>query len=70
MSYRAIALQTTCFAVNRAADGGEAREIMRRTIERIGRQIAASAAFVGSDVRLIVLPEYFLTGFPLGETVS
>jgi predicted amidohydrolase len=69
-SYRAIALQTKCFAVNKAQNRAEADKIMRATIERIGRQIAASIAFVGSDVKLVVLPEYFLTSFPLGEPIE
>ena len=44
--------------------------IMRATIERLANQIAASIAFVGVDTRLIVLPEYFLTGFPMGESID
>ncbi len=69
-SYRAIALQTKCFAVNKAQNRTEASQIMKATIERIGQQIAASIAFVGSDVKLVVLPEYFLTSFPLGESIE
>lgn len=69
-SYRAIALQTKCFAVNKAQSRTEAEKIMRATIERVGQQIAASIAFIGADVRLVVLPEYFLTSFPLGESIE
>ncbi len=69
-SYRAIALQTKCYAVNRAATKEEASEIIRQTIERLAKQIFASIAFVGFDTKLVVLPEYFLTGFPMGETVA
>ncbi|PMB39432.1 nitrilase [Fischerella thermalis CCMEE 5330] len=69
-SYRALALQVTCYAVNQARDRQEARCLMQKTIERLGQQIAASIAFIGSDCRLIVLPEYFLTGFPMGETFA
>lgn len=43
---------------------------MMRSIERIEVQIAASKAFIGNDTKLIVLPEYFLTSFPMGETIS
>jgi predicted amidohydrolase len=70
LSYRAIALQTKCFAVNRAKNRAEANEIMSQTIERLSRQIAASIGFIGFDTKLVVLPEYFLTSFPLGESID
>lgn len=70
MRYKALALQTTCFAVNAAATPQEARERMLRTAGRIERQIQASKRFIGSDVKLVVLPEYFLTGFPMSETIA
>ncbi len=69
-SFRAVALQVTCHAVNRATDRQEARSLMLNTINRLAQQIAASIAFIGVDCRLIVLPEYFLTGFPMGESLA
>ena len=69
-SYRALALQITCHAVNPASDRAEASSLMQKAIARLAKQIAASIAFIGSDCRLIVLPEYFLTGFPLGESIT
>ena len=66
----ALALQTTCFAVNSAADVAAARVRMAETIARVGAQIGASKRFIGQDVKLVVLPEYFLTGFPMGETAG
>jgi predicted amidohydrolase len=69
-AYRAIALQTKCYAVNYAKSREEAGEIIKRALERLAKQIFASIAFVGFDTKLIVLPEYFLTGFPMGETVD
>ena len=68
-SYRALALQVTCSAVNRAGDRTEARSLMQQTIDRLASQIAASLAFIGPDCRLVVLPEYLLTGFPMGESL-
>jgi predicted amidohydrolase len=68
MIYKTLALQTTCFTVNKAADKTAAEAIMSSTIERINGQIRASKAFIGQDLMLVVLPEYFLTGFPMGET--
>jgi deaminated glutathione amidase len=69
-SYRALALQVRCHAINRCPDRASARERMRASIERIGLQIAGARGFHGQDVRLVVLPEYFLTGYPLGETIA
>ncbi len=69
-SFRALALQVTCRAVNQATDRAEASVLMQQAIARLGPQIAASIAFIGFDCRLIVLPEYFLTGFPLSESLS
>ena len=43
---------------------------MMDSIARIRAQVVASKKFAGQDVRLVVLPEYFLTGFPMGETAS
>lgn len=68
--FRAIALQTKCFAVNKCKTRDEAHEIIKQTIARLDRQIFGSIAFVGFDTKLIVLPEYFLTGFPMGETID
>ncbi len=69
-SYMALPLQTACHAVNGAADAGEARPVMAASIQRIGAQIAASKRFIGPDLRLVVLPEYVLTGFPMGEPTA
>jgi predicted amidohydrolase len=69
-TFRALALQVTCHAVNQARDRQEVRLLMEKTITRLAEQIAASVAFIGADCRLIVLPEYFLTGFPMGESME
>lgn len=68
-SFRALALQVTCYAVNQAPDRTEARLLMQKAIDQLAQQIAAGVAFIGSDCRLVVLPEYFLTGFPMGESL-
>ncbi len=69
-NYRAIALQVKTYAVNRAKTKEEADAIIKQTIARLERQIFGSIAFVGFDTKLIVLPEYFLTGFPMGESIE
>ena len=66
-AYTAVALQTRCFAVNKLSID-DARTKMLANIERIGGQIAGTKGFVGPSVQLVVLPEYFMTSFPMGES--
>lgn len=68
-AYRALALQTACHAVN-GMEKEAARAAIRTNIARIGDQIRAAKTFIGPDVRLVVLPEYFATAFPLGESIE
>jgi deaminated glutathione amidase len=67
--YTALALQTPCFAINRAPDTATARRWMMESIGRIGKQIRSSKLFIGPDVKLVVLPEYFASSYPAGETL-
>lgn len=69
-SYRAIALQLTSHAVNDCADRAAARERMRTAIERLEARLGGAIAWVGSDTRLVVTPEYFLTGYPARESIA
>lgn len=70
--YSALALQTVCDAVNPDKSPKAAHERMMRAIGRVSGQIGAAKGFLkgfnGYDVKLVVLPEYWMTGFPLGET--
>lgn len=68
--YKALALQTECKAVNRCASREESRIIMHGTIARIRGQIFSAKAFHGPDLKLVVLPEYFLTSYPAGESAK
>ncbi|MEM1261045.1 MAG: nitrilase-related carbon-nitrogen hydrolase [Pseudomonadota bacterium] len=68
-AYHAVALQTRCDAVNQLSVD-DARSSMLRTIARIDGQVGAAKGFIGADTRLVVLPEYFLTSFPLGESIE
>ena len=72
--WAALALQMRCHAINACRTADAARARMRDAIERCGGLIAGSKRFVatysGDRVRLVVLPEYFLSGFPQGETVA
>ena len=72
--YAALALQMRCHAVNDCATVDEARARMRVSIERCAGLIHGSRQFIktysGDDTRLVVLPEYFLTGYPRGEKAA
>jgi predicted amidohydrolase len=67
--YTALALQTRCDAVNNF-DKTAARVAMRAAIDRIDEQIRGSFVLTGPSLRLVVLPEYFMTGYPVGETID
>jgi predicted amidohydrolase len=68
MTYAAIALQIAARSVERCPDKAAARAQMLETIASIGPKVRSSAIFVqqygGSPVRLVVLPEYFMTSYP------
>jgi deaminated glutathione amidase len=72
--YNALALQVTCHAVNGLSSRQDVSQRMAKTIANIADQIRGSKGFISSfsglNTRLVVLPEYFLTGFPMGESVE
>ena len=68
-SYRAVGLQTACHSVS-GCEPAEARDRIVAALDRIDGQIRSTKAFVGPDLRLVVLPEYVLTGFPMGHSPS
>ncbi len=69
-AYRALALQLTCHAINDCPDRAAARERMMQNVARIDRAVGGSKAFHGPDLRLVVLPEYLLTSYPLGDGIA
>ncbi|QJW89809.1 nitrilase [Spirosoma taeanense] len=70
MPYKALALQLTCHAVNPYQTRDEAETVMLKSIDRVEKQLSASINHIGRDTLLVVVPEYFLTGFPMGETTE
>lgn len=72
--YAALALQLNTACVNSCPDRSAARAQMARNLAHVETSITASKAFIrqfsGIEVKLVVLPEYFLTGFPMGESVA
>ena len=69
-SYYGIALQTAVDAINTCVDRDASQLVMNATIARLAMEIPASKRFIGPDSKLIVLPEYFLTAYPLGDTIE
>jgi predicted amidohydrolase len=71
--YGALALQFATACVNDCRNRDAARQRMGENLARAGASVAASKGFIrqysGIETKLVVLPEYFLTGFPLGESV-
>lgn len=68
--YSALALQITCQAVNDCQGPTEARARLVSSIGRVAQQVAAAKAFIGPGLKLVVLPEYFLTSYPQGESIE
>jgi predicted amidohydrolase len=68
-AFRAVALQCATHAVN-ALGVDEARAAIGAGIERLAAGIGAALAWHGPDTKLVVLPEYALTGFPMGDTIE
>lgn len=68
-SYRAVALQTSTHAVNRLGVAA-AREAILENIRAVAAQVEAAVRWHGPDTRLVVLPEYTFTAFPMGDTIE
>ncbi|MEQ8736610.1 MAG: nitrilase-related carbon-nitrogen hydrolase [Rhodospirillaceae bacterium] len=72
-TFTATALQVDCHAVNHCADRAEASAQMLKQIEHLGTNITSidlfTMGFSGTKTQLFVLPEYFLSSFPMGESI-
>ncbi len=68
--YYACALQFRVDAVNRDTSAETARARMRASLERLDAQVRGAKSWIGSDLKLVVLPEYTLSGFPVRESVA
>lgn len=68
-AYYALALQLTCQSVNPLSSREDAQISMRNTIAHTDYAISGAVGFHG-DIKLVTLPEYFLTGHPAGESLA
>lgn len=68
--YRAVALQVRCDAVNRGVTRADTQPLIDAAIARITACIGGALGWLGPEAKLFVLPEYCLTGFPMGEDAA
>ena len=67
--YVALALQVDCDGVHPDTDRASAAARMAASLMRIEQAIAGAKRWIGADLKLVVLPEYILSGPPWGETI-
>jgi predicted amidohydrolase len=67
--FHAAALQMPCDGVHEDRDREAAAPRMQAAIARIERHIGGAKRWIGPDLKLVVLPEYVLTGPPWGESI-
>lgn len=71
--YLALGLQVMCDGVNADKDVETARARMHASIERLHEMVVGNSRFTqvfsGAMPKLVVLPEYFLSGYPMGDTI-
>lgn len=72
LRYGALALQVLCDPVNQDKSLKDAQRRIDANIARVEGQLIAAVRYLkgfnGYDVKLAVLPEYWMTGFPYGES--
>jgi predicted amidohydrolase len=67
--YAALALQVDCDGVHPDRDRESAARRMQTSLLRIGEALEGAQRWIGPDLKLVVLPEYILSGPPWGETI-
>ena len=68
--YSALALQIDCDGVHPDRDRASANRRIQASLVRIDEAIGGAKRWVGADLKLVVLPEYVLTGPPWGEGIG
>jgi predicted amidohydrolase len=68
--YVALALQIDCDGVHPDHDRAHANLRIQGCLRRIDEAVGGAKRWIGSDLRLVVLPEYVLTGPPWGESIA
>jgi len=68
-TYTALAMQIKCQAVNHHSSRAEVIDAMKATLTRVNYHIGGAKKFIGPALKLVVLPEYFMTSYPMGEGI-
>ena len=68
--FTACALQIDCDGVHPDRDRAAAQLRIDRSLQRIDSAVMGAKKWIGADLKLVVLPEYILTGPPWGETIA
>lgn len=68
--YTAAALQMPTYSVAHCPDRESARARMAATLDHVEARVRGTRKWLGSNLKLIVLPEYLLTSFPEGEPIA
>lgn len=66
----ALALQMRCDGVHPDRDREAAAQRMQTSLARLDAHLAGARRWIGADLKLVVLPEYLLSGPPWGESVA
>ena len=69
LMYRAAAMQMTCVPINAAPNAATARAMIAKAVDRLKVYVPGIKLSTGPTVKLLVLPEYLLTGFPMGMAI-
>ncbi len=67
--YTALAMQLQCVALNKYTSRDECIRQMEKAIDKISIEVFSAKKFIGEHLRLIVFPEYFLTSYPVRESI-
>lgn len=68
--YTAAALQLPTYSVAHCPDRESARARMAATLDHVETRVRGARKWLGSNLKLVVLPEYVLTSFPEGEAIA
>lgn len=72
--YSAIAMQLKCRGINEHKNVDSARAAIMANVTKAAEQVVGGAKFntfyTGAETKLVVLPEFVLTGFPMGDSVA
>jgi predicted amidohydrolase len=69
-AYAAVALQLPVHAVNRCPDRASARARMAAALDNLAVRVRGTKHWAGPGLKLVVLPEYFLTCYPQQESIA